>query len=284
MSVDVEDYFQVQAFAQVVDRSAWDRYPPRVERNVDELLSILADARAYGTFFVLGWVATRYPALVRRIASCGHEIGSHGMSHRMLTELSPQEVREEARTSRLLLEDVSSTRVEGFRAPTYSINAGTRWALDVLADAGYTYDSSIFPIRRRRYGWPGGPTAPVRLPTDRSEIAEFPMTTIGVGPIRLPILAGSYLRLLPAWISRAAVSYHARRRLPLVVNVHPWEIDPGQPTVGPSRRRAWTHYGRLGRTAATLRSVLRMARFASLASRLREMQLLDRSLAVGSLA
>jgi polysaccharide deacetylase family protein (PEP-CTERM system associated) len=280
MSVDVEDYFQVQAFADVVDRAAWDRYPSRVERNVDDLLAILADARAYGTFFVLGWVATRFPGLVRRIASCGHEIGSHGMSHRMLNELSPAEVREEVRTSRLLLEDLSSTRVEGFRAPSYSINGRTRWALDVLAESGYTYDSSIFPIRRRRYGWPGGPTAPVRLPTDRSEIAEFPMTTVGVGPIRLPILAGSYLRLLPAWVSRAAVSYHARRRLPLMVNVHPWEIDPGQPTIGSSRR--WTHYGRLARTAATLRSVLGMARFASVASRLREMQLLDRPQAVGS--
>ncbi len=282
MSVDVEDYFQVQAFAHLVDRSAWDRYPTRVERNVDDLLAILADARAYGTFFVLGWVAARYPALVRRIASCGHEIGSHGMSHRMLTEMTPAEVREEARTSRQLLEDVSSTRVEGFRAPTYSVNGRTRWALDVLAEAGYAYDSSIFPIRRRRYGYPGGPTAPVRLPTDRSEIAEFPMTTIGVGPIRLPILAGSYLRLVPAWISRAAVSYHAWRRLPLMVNVHPWEIDPGQPTIAPSRRRAWTHYGRLARTAATLRSVLGMARFASVASRLREMQLLDRPQAAGS--
>jgi polysaccharide deacetylase family protein (PEP-CTERM system associated) len=280
MSVDVEDYFQVQAFADLVDRSAWDRYPTRVERNVDDLLTILAETRAHGTFFVLGWVATRFPALVRRIASCGHEIGSHGMSHRMLTEMTPAEVREEALTSRRLLEDVSSTRVEGYRAPSYSINGRTRWALDVLAEAGYTYDSSIYPIRRRRYGWPGGPTAPVRLPTDRSEIAEFPMSTIGVGPLRLPILAGSYLRLLPAWVSRAAVTYHARRRLPLMVNVHPWEIDPGQPTVGPSRR--WTHYGRLARTAATLRSVLDMARFASVASRLREMRLLDRPLAAGS--
>ena len=282
MSVDVEDYFQVQAFAHVVDRSEWDQRPARVERNVERLLAILADARARGTFFVLGWIATRYPALVRRIASCGHEIGSHGMSHRMLTELTPEEVRDEARTSRLLLEDISGTAVEGFRAPSYSINRHTRWALDILADTGYAYDSSIFPIRRRRYGYPEGPTAPVRLPTDRSEIAEVPMTTVGVGPVRLPVLAGSYLRLLPAWISRAAVSHHLRRRLPLMVNVHPWEIDPGQPTIGPSRRRAWTHYSGLSRTAVKLRSVLGMARFASVASRLREMQLLDRPQAVGS--
>lgn len=282
MSVDVEDYFQVQAFAHWVDRSEWDRYPARVERNVNDLLAILADAGAFGTFFVLGWIAARQPALVRRIAASGHEIGSHGMSHRMLTEMTPEQVREEARTSRLLLEDVSGTRVEGYRAPSYSINHDTRWALDALVEAGYTYDSSIFPIRGRRYGYPEGPTVPVRLPTDRSEIAEFPLTTIGVGPIRLPLLAGSYLRLLPTWISRAAVSYHLRRHLPLMVNVHPWEIDPEQPTIGPSRRKTWTHYTRLSRTAATLRRVLGMARFATVATRLREMRLLDDARVAGS--
>jgi len=284
MSVDVEDYFQVQAFAHLVDRSEWDQHPARVERNVENLLAILAEARARGTFFVLGWVANRYPSLVRRIASSGHEIGSHGMSHRMMTELTPEQAREELRTSRRLLEDISGTAVEGFRAPSYSINHGTRWVLDELAEAGYAYDSSIFPIRRRRYGYPEGPKVPVRLATERSEIVEFPMTTIGVGPVRLPVLAGSYLRLLPGWISRAVVSDHLRRRQPLMVNVHPWEIDPGQPTLGPSRRRMWTHYAGLARTADTLRSVLSMARFASVAQRLREMQLLDNARVAGSLA
>jgi polysaccharide deacetylase family protein (PEP-CTERM system associated) len=282
MSVDVEDYFQVQAFAHLVDRSQWDRYPERVERNVNDLLAILADAGALGTFFVLGWIAARKPELVRSIAAAGHEIGSHGMSHRMVTELSPAEFSEEARTSRLLLEDVSGTAVLGYRAPSYSINHGTRWALDALVEAGYTYDSSIVAIRGRRYGYPEGPKVPVRLPTDRSEIAEFPLSTVGVGPIRIPILAGAYLRLLPAWISRVAVSHHLRHRLPLMVNVHPWEIDPEQPTIGPSRRRIWNHYTRLGHTAATLRSVLGMARFGTVAARLREMRLLDDARVAGS--
>jgi polysaccharide deacetylase family protein (PEP-CTERM system associated) len=281
MSVDVEEYFHVQAFAHLVDRSKWEAYPTRVERTVDSLLAILDETGATGTFFVLGWIAARRPGLVRHIASCGHEIGSHGMSHRMLTELSAVELREEARTSRLLLEDISGTPVEGFRAPTYSVNRRTRWALDVLAEVGYTYDSSIFPIRRRRYGYPDGPTAPVRISTDRSEIAEFPMTTIGVGPVRIPVLAGSFLRLLPSWVSQAAVLYHLQRQLPLVVNVHPWEIDPGQPTIGPSRRKAWTHYGRLGHTANTLRRVLGMAPFASVGTRLRELQLLNGTRAAG---
>ena len=275
MSVDVEDYFQVQAFADLAPRADWDKWPCRVEANVDRILELLDDTKALATFFTLGWVAARYPAMVRRIAACGHEIGSHGMSHRMLTELTPAEMRAEARDSRHLLEDLSGTRVEGYRAPSYTIDRRTLWALDVLIETGYTYDSSMFPIRGRRYGHPEGPTWPTRLPINGSGIAEFPMTTIGVGPIRVPVLAGSYLRLLPAWVSMAAVRYQQLRNLPLVVNIHPWEVDPGQPTVGPSRRRAWSHYSRLGATADTLRRVLSMAPFASVGERLRDLGVLE---------
>ena len=274
MSVDVEDYFQVQAFAHLVPRGDWDAWPCRVEANTERILAILEEARATGTFFILGWVAVRYPALVRRIAACGHEIGSHGMSHRMITELAPAEMLAEARDSRRLLEDLSGTRVEGYRAPSYTVSRETLWALDALLEAGYTYDSSMFPIRGRRYGYPEGPTLPTRLAVGSSEIAEFPMTTIGVGPIRIPVLAGSYLRLLPTWISRAAVRYQLLRGLPLVVNIHPWEADPGQPTIGPSRRRAWSHYSRLGSTAGTLRALLRMAPFAGVRERLRALGVL----------
>jgi polysaccharide deacetylase family protein (PEP-CTERM system associated) len=275
MSVDVEDYFQVQAFAGLVRRAEWDRWPCRVEANVDRILQIMDDARAHGTFFTLGWVAKRYPALIRRIADGGHEIGSHGMSHRMVTELTPAEMLDEARDSRRMLEDLSGTRVEGYRAPSYTIEARTLWALDILLEAGYTYDSSMFPIRGRRYGYPEGPTRPARFATAGAEIAEFPMTTIAVGPIRIPVLAGSYLRLLPTWVSMAAVRYQQLRDLPLVVNIHPWEIDPGQPTVGPSRRRAWSHYSRLGSTAGTLRSVLGMAPFACVRDRLFDLGVLS---------
>jgi polysaccharide deacetylase family protein (PEP-CTERM system associated) len=275
MSVDVEDYFQVQAFAGLAPRQEWDRWPCRVELNVDRILQILHVTGARATFFTLGWVAARYPAMVRRIAAAGHEIGSHGMSHRMLTELTPAEMRAEARDSRRLLEDVSGTLVEGYRAPSYTISRATLWALDALVDAGYTYDSSMFPIRGRRYGYPEGPMWPTRLPVGTTGIAEFPMTTIGVGPIRIPVLAGSYLRLLPTWVSLAAVRYQQMRNLPLVVNIHPWEIDPEQPTVGPSRRRAWSHYSRLGATAGTLMRVLGMAPFASVRDRLRDLGVLN---------
>lgn len=274
MSVDVEEYFQVQAFAGLVSRADWDRWPSRVEANTERLLALLEAAGARGTFFVLGCVAEKHPGVVRRIAAAGHEIGSHGMTHKMLTELSPDEMREEARDSRRLLEDLSGSRVEGYRAPSYSISPHTRWALDILLQAGYTYDSSIFPIRGRRYGYPDGPTRPSRFPTATSAIAEFPMTTIGAGPIRVPLLAGSYLRLLPSWVSEAAVRYQLLRNHPLVINVHTWEIDPDQPTVGPSRRRAWTHYARIGAVAGTLTRVLGIRRFASIGQRLRELGLL----------
>ena len=274
MSVDVEDYFQVQAFASQVPREDWDRWPCRVEANVDRLLELFEGTGTRGTFFILGWVALRYPKLVERIAAQGHEVASHGMSHRMLTELTPEEMRTEAADSRHLLEDLSGTRVEGYRAPSYTINRHTHWALEVLLDAGYTYDSSMFPIRGRRYGYPEGPTRPVRHPVNGTSIAEFPMSTIPVGPVRIPVLAGSYLRLLPTWVSVAAVQYHLMRNVPLVVNIHPWEADPGQPTIGPSRSRSWSHYARLSTTYGTLDRVLRMAPFGTVRDRLRELGLL----------
>jgi polysaccharide deacetylase family protein (PEP-CTERM system associated) len=275
LSVDVEDYFQVQAFAARISREEWPGFPSRVERNVDRLLDLFDETEARATFFVLGWIARRYPDLVQRIARRGHEIASHGVTHRMITELTPAEFREEAVDSRILLEDLAGSPVIGFRAPSYSVNRSTLWALEVLRDSGYAYDSSIYPIRRGRYGYPEGPVGPTRLPAGARDIAEFPLPTVPLGPVRFPVLAGAYLRLLPSWVSLAAVGYHERHALPLVVNVHPWEIDPEQPLVGFSRRSKWTHYARLDRTEGILRSVLRRGRFATLATRLREMGILS---------
>ncbi|TMQ58787.1 MAG: DUF3473 domain-containing protein [Candidatus Eisenbacteria bacterium] len=238
LSVDVEDYFQVQAFAGRVSRQDWPQYPPRVERNVERLLDLFDETGAKATFFVLGWIARRYPTLVRAIAGRGHEVASHGVSHRMLTELSPSEFRAEAVDSRLLLE------------------------------------SSVYPIRGRRYGYPEGPVAPARIPAGKGDIAEFPLPTVPFGPLRVPVLAGAYLRLLPSWVSLLATRYHGWRGVPLAVNVHPWEIDPEQPTVGFSRLSKWTHYARLGRTEEILRRVLRSGRFAPLATRLAELGIL----------
>ena len=275
LSVDVEDYYQVRAFAGRVRREEWTRYPARVVENTERLLDLFDGAGSRGTFFVLGCVAQRHPEIVRRIAERGHEIASHGVSHKMVTELTREELLREAVESKALLEDLSGSAVIGFRAPSYSINRETLWALETLAEAGYQYDSSVYPIKRKAYGYPDGPTCPTRLRVGRREIAEFPLPWVPIGPLRLPVLAGAYLRLLPSWVSLAATRYHLARRIPLVVNVHPWEIDPGQPTIGRSRIHTWTHYARLGKTAAILSRVLRSARFAGVASRLSELRLLD---------
>lgn len=274
LSVDVEDYYQVQAFAHIVPREAWSTFPSRVVRNTRRLLDLFDESGAKGTFFVLGWVARAEPGLVREIAARGHEVASHGMDHRMLTELRPAELLAQARESRALLEDLAQAPVLGFRAPSYSVGKGTLWAIGVLAEAGYAYDSSVYPIRRRRYGYPEGPTLPARIESDGASIVEFPLPTLPVGPVRLPVLAGAYLRLLPAWVSARALDWHIARRLPVILNVHPWEVDPGQPTVGPSRRRVWTHYTGLAKTEGVLRDALRRGPFRAAATRLRELGLL----------
>lgn len=275
LSVDVEDYFQVQAFARYVDRDAWERWPSRVEPNTRRLLDLFDEAGATATFFTLGWVARRHAGLVREIAARGHEVASHGMYHQMLTEQTADSFRVDARDSRALLEDVSGAAVWGFRAPSYSVNRNTLWAVDVLAEAGYRYDSSVYPIRRRRYGYPEGPIRPAMLRGERSALAEFPLPTIAIGTFRMPVLAGAYLRLLPQSLTVRALEAHRRRGEPLVVNVHPWEIDPDQPTVGPGRLRTWTHYARLGRTEGILKRVLSAGRFRPVAARLRELGLIE---------
>ena len=275
LSVDVEDYFQVQAFVRYVPRQSWSDWPSRVERNTRRLLDVFDETGARATFFTLGWVARTYPALVREIAARGHEVASHGMHHQMLTEQTPRTFREDAAGSKAVLEDCCGEPVIGFRAPSYSVNRSTLWAIEVLAETGYRYDSSIYPIRRRRYGYPEGPTRPAMVASGSASLAEFPLPTVGVGPRRVPVLAGAYLRLLPSWATAAAAKWFRDRGEAVVVNVHPWEIDPDQPVVGPGRRHTWTHYARLHRTEPILRRVLASARFRDVATRLRELGLLE---------
>jgi polysaccharide deacetylase family protein (PEP-CTERM system associated) len=274
MSVDVEDYFQVQAFVRYAPRDTWERWPSRVERNTRMILDLLDDTSAQATFFVLGLVARKHPSLVREIAARGHEVASHGMNHQMLTEQTPDTFRRDARDSKAVLEDLAGSPVIGFRAPSYSVNRTTLWAIDVLAEEGYRYDSSVYPIRRKRYGFPEGPTAPAVLRAERHALPEFPLPTVRLGPILLPVLAGAYLRLAPSWLTVAAAKRYAVRGRPLVVNVHPWEVDPDQPTIGPGRAHTWTHYARLGRTHEILRRVLGTGRYRSVARRLTELGLL----------
>ncbi|HEU4725797.1 MAG TPA: XrtA system polysaccharide deacetylase [Candidatus Eisenbacteria bacterium] len=275
MSVDVEEHFQVQAFATLAPRESWPLHPSRVDRNTRRLLDLFDESGTEATFFTLGCVAKAHPALVREIVARGHEIASHGMDHRMLTELTPEAFRLQARDSRSLLEDLTGARVLGYRAPSYSVGRTTLWAIDELAASGYAYDSSIYPIRRRRYGYPEGPVVPalIRGPGGAT-LPEFPLPTLSFGPIRLPVLAGAFLRLFPLSLSRFALDRHRAAARPMVVNVHPWELDPDQPTIGSSRRATWTHYARLDRVEGILRALLSRATFRSASTRLMELGLL----------
>ena len=257
MTIDVEDYFQVQAFADVISRDAWETLPRRVERNTGRLLDLLAEAGTKGTFFTLGWVAERHPQLVRRIVAEGHELASHGFNHRRATEQTPAEFRADVSRTRRLLEDAGGAAVRGYRAPTFSIGPKNRWAFDALAEAGYVYSSSVFPIAHDLYGSPESPRAPYR--EERSGIVEIPLSTIRLFGRNLPCSGGGYFRLLPYSVSRGAMRrVNSVDRLPCIFYLHPWEIDPDQPR---QDRAPWKsrfrHYTNLQRTEYRLRRLLK---------------------------
>ncbi len=262
VSVDVEDYFQVEALRPLCPRERWETFEDRTEANVDRLLDLLARHEARGTFYVLGWTAERHPALVKRIAAAGHEIASHGCDHELIYHQTPEIFRRDVRRARALLQELSGQEVIGYRAPSYTIMPRTWWALSVLAEEGYRYDSSIFPIPRRRYGMPGANRWPHRIALDGGlSIAEFPLPTIRVGPVNLPATGGAYLRILPLAVQRWALSRMLRSRRPFVINVHPWELDPDQPSMPVGRRTRFTHYHNLAHTGERLQSLLALASY-----------------------
>lgn len=229
-SVDVEDYFQVEAFSSIVRHEEWERFPSRVEANTERILELMARKNVRGTFFVLGWVARRYPSLVRTIAAQGHEIASHGMSHRLIYLQTPEVFLRETLESKALLEDQCQRAVVGYRAATYSITRKSLWALDVLCDAGFLYDSSIFPVWHDKYGIPDAPRLPHRLQTPLGKaIVEFPITVLERGKLRVPIAGGGYFRLFPYAFTRWALGTVNRGGQDFVFYIHPWEIDPEQP-------------------------------------------------------
>lgn len=264
-SVDVEEHFQVVALQRWAPRASWDQQPSRVVRNVDQLLELLARHGAVGTFFTLGWVAERQPGLVRRIAAAGHEVASHGWWHTQVTRLSPAEFREEVRTSRALLEDLSGQRVQGFRAPSFSIVPGYEWAFDVLLEEGYRYDSSLFPIRRPDYGWPGAPVEPHLIRRPAGTLLEIPMATTLIAGLRVPAAGGGYFRQLPYGLTARAFQEHSARSQPGMFYIHPWEVDPGQPRLPAGFLTRARHYGGLDRTMPRLERLLSQFRFTSVA-------------------
>ena len=255
LSIDVEDYFQVSAFEQHVDRAAWDRLPCRVERNVDRLLEMLDAHGARATFFTLGWVAQRYPQLVRRIADARHEVASHGYAHRRATDQAPHEFYEDIVRAKRLLEDTVGHAVQGYRAPSFSISGSNLWAFDCIARAGYGYSSSVYPVRHDHYGMPDAPRHMHRL---SNGLIEVPLTTAQVFGVNLPAAGGGYFRLAPySWSRWAILRVNRLEHRPAVFYMHPWEIDPEQPRVsGASLRSRFRHYLNLGKTESRLGRLL----------------------------
>jgi len=252
-TVDVEESFQVVALEPFVDRGSWDSLPGRVDRGVNLLLEMLAEHGATATFFTLSWVAERQPELVRSIVAAGHELASHGTDHKRVTELNPAEFRDSVRASKAILEDVSGERVLGYRAPSFSIVRGCEWALDVLIEEGYVYDSSLFPVRRNGYGFAGGHRDPYRIHRPVGSIEEFPPATLKIGPAVLPAAGGAYLRHLPYGLVDGAIRAAERRSAPATLYIHPWELDIDQPRIRVPAVTRMRHYGGLDRTAPRLR-------------------------------
>lgn len=246
MTVDVEDYFHAEALAPAAPRERWPELPSRVEASTDRVLELLAERRVEATFFVLGWVAERHPGLVRRIAEAGHEVACHGFSHRLVYRQQPEEFRSETARARGLLQDLSGQPVEGYRAASFSITRRSLWALDVLAELGFRYDSSIFPVHHDVYGMPGTPTTPYRVATAAGDgLVEFPLTTAPLAGLTLPCAGGGYYRLLPGALSLRLLERVNALGRGFVFYMHPWEMDPGQPRFPVPLRSRLRHYTKL---------------------------------------
>lgn len=274
MSVDLEDYFQVEAFAKSIPRSRWPLYPSRVKHNTFRTLELFKEKRCEATFFVLGWIAEREPALIRAVAEAGHEIACHSHLHRPLYTLTPQEFRDDLRRSKAAIEDACGRKVLGFRAPTFSITDKSLWALDVLLEEGFEYDSSIFPIHHDLYGMPGAPRwlHQRESPSGRS-IWELPPSTVRIGKTIVPFGGGGYLRLLPMSFTRWAIeTTHQRERQPVIVYFHPWELDPEQPRLAGTWKSRFRHYNGLDRTVERLQEILSIGRFQPLIHMVRKFE------------
>jgi polysaccharide deacetylase family protein (PEP-CTERM system associated) len=255
LTVDVEDYFQVSALAPHIDRARWDAMPCRVERNVERLLQLFERHGAHATFFTLGWIAERYPQLARRIAAAGHEIASHGYGHLRATEQSREEFAADIRRAKRLLEDTVGVQVLGYRAPSFSIGHANAWAFDAIAEAGYRYSSSVYPVRHDHYGMPDAPRFPYEV---RPGLIEIPVTTARWLGRNWPAGGGGYFRLAPYRVSRWAIRRVNRvDGRPTIFYFHPWEIDPEQPRVaGVSLKTRFRHYLNLHRTESRLARLL----------------------------
>jgi polysaccharide deacetylase family protein (PEP-CTERM system associated) len=265
-TVDVEDYFHVAALSSAISRDSWATREYRVEANTERLLALLAERGIHGTFFVLGWVAEKSPALVKRIAQAGHEIACHGFSHQLIYRQSPEEFREETTRAKGHLESLLGQPVLGYRAASFSVTPKSLWALDVLIDLGFRYDSSIFPIRHDLYGLPGAKPEPnvLTAPSGRT-LVEFPMSAARFFGVQVPVCGGGYFRILPYWLTRAGLrQINEQHGRPFSFYLHPWEVDPEQPRIRVGAFSRFRHYTNLGRTESRLRRVLSEFSFTSM--------------------
>jgi polysaccharide deacetylase family protein (PEP-CTERM system associated) len=264
LSFDVEEHFQVSAFWSEARRQQWDRLESRVYKNTETLLALLAKRNIHATFFVLGWVAERCPEIVRSIAAQGHEVASHGYGHELITGQTPGMFRDDVRKAKRILEDICGKRVYGYRAPSFSITKDTKWAISILIEEGYLYDSSIFPVLHDRYGMSDATPTIHLLRTEAGCIWEVPPSTTSIFGIRLPVAGGGYFRLFPYPILRQLLKRIERAGHPLVMYLHPWELDPHQPKMQGSYLSMFRHYLNLHKTEYRLRSLLEDFCFTSI--------------------
>lgn len=263
-TVDVEEWFQVVALAPYAPMERWTSLESRVDAAMDRLLQLMASRGVRGTFFTVGWVAERHPALMRRLAAEGHELGSHTYDHVRITHQTPEAFRDSVRRTKQLIEDQTGTAVWGFRAPSFSIIPGTEWALDVLIEEGYRYDSSLFPVRRKGYGYPGGARDPYWITRPSGRIAEFPPATLRIAGATLPAAGGAYFRLLPPTLVHAAFRQAAARGESGTFYTHPWEWDPEQPRLDVPLLTKLRHYGGQAGVLGRLESLFRAFDFTSI--------------------
>jgi polysaccharide deacetylase family protein (PEP-CTERM system associated) len=266
MTVDVEDYFQVAALADAIDRSGWDQIRLRVEDNTDRILDIFAEADIRATFFVLGWVAERRQQIVRKIVDAGHELACHGYSHKLIYDQDRSDFASETIRAKEILQEISGKPVHGYRAASYSITARSLWALDIIAEAGFTYDASIVPARHDLYGIPGAKVSPYRLDLENGmSLMEFPPSTINILGHDMPIGGGGYFRIFPYAFSRWGMrKINDSRQQPFAFYLHPWEIDPDQPRVRTNWKSRFRHYHNLRQFEPRLRRLLGEFQFGAM--------------------
>lgn len=263
ISVDVEEWFHPEALQHLFPPSEWAGNETRVIQNVDRLLALFRVHKVSATFFVLGWVAEQHPQLIEKIVQDGHEIGSHGYSHRMVTKMNEVEFQNDLRKSVQILEKISGRKVMGFRAPTFSIVYNTRWAWQILADNGFEYDSSVYPIIHDRYGMPDAPRSMYKPMGKDTDLLEFPMSTLSIGGKNMPFGGGGYLRILPLWFTKMAIKKINSENIPAIVYLHPWEFDKGQPVQPLGRVSRARHYYNIKNNLKKLDQLLMKYEFTS---------------------